>query len=160
VVYFSLPFVTDLTNRLTSILKTDNCKIAKSNNYKIANIFSKLKDPIPKEKQWNVVYSIPCAVCDLIYVGQTSQQLKQRMSQHKSDINKSNKNCALATHCRETKHSMNFDNAKILEKETRVGKRSFLEMVHIQLSNNSMNSKTDTRNLSSIYSYLISKADK
>ena len=102
IMYFSLPFITDLTNKLASILRTDNCKIAKSNNFKIANVFSKLKDPISKDKQSNVVYSIPCAVCDLIYVGQTFQQLKQRVSQHKSDINKTNKNCALATHCRET----------------------------------------------------------
>ena len=104
-----------------------------------------------------MVYSVPCSDCELRYIGQTSQQLKQRLTQHKSDINKINKNCALAIPCRTLKHTMQFDNAKILEQETRTNKRSFLEMIHIQKNNSfTMNSKTDIGNLSSIYSFLIS----
>ena len=106
-----------------------------------------------------MVYSVPCSDCELKYIGQTSQQLKQRLTQHKSDISQINKNCALAIHCRTLKHTMQFDNAKILEQETRTNKRSFLEMIHIQKNNSfTMNSKTDIGNLSSIYSFLISRS--
>lgn len=155
--FFSLPLINDLTNKLTAILKTEDIKIAKCNKHKIGNIFTKLKDPLPKEKRWDVVYSVPCSNCDLVYIGQTSQQLKQRLTQHKSDITRENKICALATHCRTKKHTMNFENTEIVDAESRVDKRSFLEMVHIQKNANSMNAKTDTRNLSNIYAYLISK---
>ena len=124
---------------------------------KIGNIFSKTKDVIPKEKKRTVVCSVPCTDCELRNIGQTSQQLKQRLTQHKSDINKINKNCAFAVHCRTLKHTMQFDNAKILEQETRTNKRSLLEIMHIQRNNSfTMNSKTDINNLSTIYSFLIS----
>ena len=98
---------------------------------------------------------VPCSSCELVYVGQTSQQLKKRLIQHKSDIKNPSKKCALAEHCRNSKHSMNFDNTKILDLEKIPRKRSFLEMYHIKRNNNCMNSKSDIQNISNIYSFLI-----
>ena len=156
-IYVSIPFIKGLTDKLIEILNSDNIIFAKNNILKIGNIFSKTKDTIEKDKKWNVVYSVPCSDCELTYIGQTSQQLKQRLTQHKSDIKKVNKNCALAIHCRTLNHTMQFNNAKILEQEARTNKRSFLEMIHIQKNNShTMNAKTDVKNLSSIYSFLIS----
>lgn len=155
ITYLSLPIIGELTSRLIQTLKTDNVKIAKKNEFTNKKIFSKVKDSLSKEKKSDVVYSVPCEVCGMVYVGQTSQQLKKRLIQHKSDIKNPNKKCALAEHCRKLNHTMKFDETKILEVEPTYRKRCFLEMFHIKKCNNSMNSKADIQGISGIYSHLI-----
>ena len=106
--------------------------------------------------QKNVVYCISCRTCQGSYVGQTSQCLKNRIVAHKSDSRLYPDRCALASHINTTKHSVDFDNVKILEKENNSSKRLFLEMCHIKKQENSINKKTDVDGLSIIYSYLLS----
>ena len=38
-------------------------------------------------KSYNVVYAIECALCELIYVGETKGELRKRMNGHRSSIN-------------------------------------------------------------------------
>lgn len=153
--FHSLPIISDLTEELINILKHDNLKIAKKNTFMTRQLFSSTKDKTPKEKKTDVVYMVPCSSCNLVYVGQTTQQLKKRLIQHKSDIKNPSKKCALAEHCRKTQHVMNFGESKVLELEKTARKRNFLEMYHIKRNKNSMNSKSDIQNISNIYSYLI-----
>lgn len=154
--YFTLPIIGGLTSKLIQALKTDNIMFAKKNEFTINKLFSKTKNRIPKELSKDVVYQIPCSSCNKVYIGQTSQQLKKRVSQHKSDLKNPNKTCALALHCRGEKHTADFDNVKILEVEPIGRKRNFLEMYHIVRTENTLNCKTDVQGISNIYSYLIS----
>lgn len=153
--YYSMPIIGNLTSELISILKKDDLKIAQKNIFTIRSLFSSAKDPTPKDKKVDVVYMVPCSSCELVYVGQTSQQLKKRLSQHKSDIKNPSKKCALAEHCRKSKHLMKFEDTKILDLEKIPRKRSFIEMYHIKRNSNCMNSKSDIQNISNIYSFLI-----
>lgn len=152
----SLTNISGLTSKLADILRNDNIRIAYKNNFTLKKLFSKTKDKIPAENQRNVVYQIPCSSCDQVYVGQTCQQLKKRITQHRSDIKHPAKKCALAEHCRTLQHVMNFQEFKILEIEDNLKKRNFLEMYHIKRSNNAMNTKADLNDISNIYSFLFS----
>ena len=92
----------------------------------------------PKDKReprntTDVVYSIPCQNCDKVYVGETGRKLGLRVNEHKSEaeeavtairtraqreaarsvVNKS----ATTDHVVETNHIINWDEARIEDKE-------------------------------------------
>ena len=55
-------------------------------------IYDKNNNPIPLNKNLNcqskdVIYVIECSQCGIRYVGETTQKLKDRINQHRSDIN-------------------------------------------------------------------------
>lgn len=58
-----------------------------------------------------------------IYVGQTKNHLATRLNQHKLDIKQHNPKTAFSQHALQHMHPFNFDNTKILEKETNTSKR-------------------------------------
>lgn len=155
--YRSIPNIPHLTNKIKNCFKeyNDKVKIVTQCKKKVANLYSKLKDPIPKEIKSNVVYQLECADCRETYVGQTSQWLRSRINLHKSDIRTNNLRCALSVHANNLSHSVDFNNVKILDVNVNYRKRCILEMIHIQKQKSKINKKTDTQKLSPIYAYLL-----
>ena len=159
--YYRLPSVPGLTSRLISILKTDKLKIVTYNNKNVGNLFSKLKDQVDKLDRSGLVYRIDCKDCECCYVGQTKQYFKTRLKQHENDCKNKRQNnlqqdvTALASHARSSGHSFDFDAAKILKMESHYRKRCILEMLFIKSTPHSVNLRSDTDNLSSIYSGVI-----
>lgn len=103
-----------------------------------------------------MVYCLTCVSCGKNYVGQTSQWLSNRLALHKSDITTKRDRCALAEHILINNHRVDWDNVKILDKEQQTNKRLILEMYHINRTENTINKKSDTNQLSNIYTYLLS----
>lgn len=126
-------------------------KISQKNIKTIKNLNTQLKDKTDTTKKSNVIYNIPCNICNFNYIGTTSRILNDRTTSHKSDIKLNKKSCALAQHSIEAEHKPNYPNIKILRKEKNISKRLFLEMVEINKSSNCVNKKTDIDNLSNIY---------
>ncbi|XP_044761653.1 uncharacterized protein LOC123318931 [Coccinella septempunctata] len=153
--YASLPLIKGMTNALISLLKTPNIKLIPKPEFKIDRLHSRIKDSVSTFHKSGVIYSVPCSMCNEIYIGQTSQQLKKRLAQHRSDIKNPNKICALADHSRDRDHLMDYEATRVLDCERNGGKRSFLEMYHIKRHPNAMNYRRDVNHISSIYSYLI-----
>lgn len=157
----SLHYVKGLSEMLTNILnKFDiNCKITYSVSNTLNKIFSKLKDKTSDLLRYNIVYKIHCKNCDLIYIGTTGQLLKNRLSGHKSDIKPPIRNSQASTLCQHsynTGHYFDFDGTKILDVENKYFNRMFLEMVHINANYKlSVNKRSDTDDLSKVYSGLI-----
>jgi hypothetical protein len=54
----------------------------------------------------DVIYIISCQYCNKLYVGQTSKMVKERLTNHRSDI-KLGKNTAIAIHFNEPHHNIN-----------------------------------------------------
>lgn len=155
--YKKLPYVPKLTEDVIKRLKhnSSNIRIAKYNSITVGDIFSKTKEKTPLMQTSNIVYKIPCKHCDSVYVGQTTQSLKQRITQHKSDTRIGKKSCALSIHARNSGHIFDYENARILEIENNYRKRLFLEMVHINLESKSINSRADINQLSTIYCNIL-----
>ena len=55
---------------------------------KLSNLIRAQKDPLPASCKKNVVFKISCKDCDATYVGQTGRQLKTRISEYRSHINR------------------------------------------------------------------------
>ena len=121
----------------------------------MSRLYSKPKTPLTREEQSNVVYRIPCKDCHKSYIGQTSRCLKGRITSHKSDCRRGVHSCSLAEHVINEDHQADWEGAEILEKADSYYKRIFLEMVHINLDSTCLNKKSDTQDLSAIYSYIL-----
>ena len=52
----------------------------------IGNILTSPKDPIAEHEKSRLVYKIPCADCEFVYVGQTKRDLKSRVAEHKRAV--------------------------------------------------------------------------
>lgn len=154
--YKKIPFVKGLTENIVSQFKSyNNLKIAKYNTFTVAGVFSRIKDRTHIMDQSDVIYSVPCRDCQGCYVGQTSQLLKNRITQHRSDSRIGKNSCALALHFKNSDHNFDFNNVKILDQETNYKKRLFLEMAHIFTDKQSINFKTDINQLSNIYCNIL-----
>lgn len=162
----SIIYVKGLSEMLSNILNhfEINCKITFSVSNTLNKIFSRLKDKTSKFQCFNVIYKIPCLGCNLIYVGTTGQLLKNRVSGHKSDVKPPIKNhlaTSLCQHTYDTGHNFGFNNIEILNVENKYKNRLFLEMAYINsFSKLTVNKKSDTNDLSSIYSGLIDFVSK
>lgn len=157
--YISIPYEHRTFDSLKRILKPHNIKlVAKPHNTLYKHTFSKLKDKTDQQLQSNLIYEVPCKDCNQTYIGQTKQYLKKRMYSHRYHINiKDPKHSALVDHSLRLNHSPNFDEVKILDKETNYSKRNILEMIHIKTTDNTMNKQTDSLSLTNSYNSIINK---
>lgn len=130
-----------------------NVTFGKHNTMK-QKFFSKIKDPTPKEQNSGVVYKVPCSGCPKVYVGETSQLLELRVSQHKKDVEHRSRHTALAKHAYETGHRFAFEDTTIVGRENNMKKRKILEVVNI-VRHDTVNFKTDTENLCTVYKTMI-----
>lgn len=168
-----VPYSACLTAKLKKLFRPLNTKIISKASNKMSLLFGSTKDKIIYNENSHLIYKINCSDCGMAYIGQTGQYLKTRMYQHQyslgkpKDNNKSPKDkdteklntngkTALVRHASEFQHEFDFDKVKILDKETSRSKRNILEMYHIKKeSYNSVNFKTDVKNLAHIYNHLI-----
>ena len=78
------------------------------------------------------------------------------MGEHKTDIEKGTQKTTLAQHISKTGHNANFENVKILDKESKDDKRYTIESLRIQQKiERTMNLKEDTNNISVSYRIAI-----
>jgi hypothetical protein len=75
----------------------------------------------------NVIYVIECLNCNIRYVGETCQKLKDRVNQHRSDI-KCKKNTVIATHFAQKCPDINFFQITPVEKVPRLVPESYTFM--------------------------------
>ena len=158
--YRSLPYIPLLSDRIQKSLRSSipNLRVAFKNYNKLANIYSNLKDPIPPQHRSNIVYRIPCSTtnCNSAYIGETKNQLKDRIKQHKYSITSKNSTASkLSEHALTSNHTFDFDNTSILATVPNHDKRLLTESVFIQLDYKPLNLKTDKQNLSLAYSQII-----
>lgn len=153
--FVSIPYIKGAFERIAHVFKdTDTKIVGRGGNNLSRNIFSKLKDKIPKGKQSGVVYKVPC--CSGEYVGESGNRLGTRTGQHEYNIKVNNSNhSALCKHAISMKHSPKFDQTEILFIERNQKARQIKEMIGIKQTKNNLNLKTDTLFLSTIYNDLL-----
>lgn len=155
--YFSIPKIdNNHFRKLCNLLQTiPNIKIVPRYITTVRDLYSTLKQRIPKEMKSGVVYSITCNTCTMEYIGQTSRSLYTRLVAHKSDIRLKKKTCKLAEHIVDNQHIANFEEVKLLDQCQWNSKRLFMEMARISQSDSCMNNRTDIDGLSDIFTHII-----
>ena len=165
--YKSITYNKGISNIIIKTIKKNqnkNINIAYKIYNKMENIYTKLKDKIDEKQKHNIIYSIPCLSCSLIYIGQTKRSLGKRMQEHKYSVKNSKLDkdkTAIVTHYLETGHHFNYEEAKIIDHEAQLHKRLTLEACHIwKNENRTINFRTDLQNINSIYSDIIKTLTK
>lgn len=72
-----------------------------------------MKDKTPSLYNSNVV-ELPCSQCEGCYIGQTTQWMKQRITQNRSDCRFGKNTYAVVEHHQRTGHNFDYENVKIL----------------------------------------------
>lgn len=158
--YVKFPNIPDLSNKISRLFKDfEGIKLVLYNTKTTQSLFTKLKDKEELKNKSNLVYQIFCEGCDKNYIGQTSQRVEKRISQHKTTCTdpKHKEKSTLAFHHHDTEHKFDFDNYKIVDMEPNPTKRRISEMIYITLQfDKKINARSDTDNLSASYKHLIS----
>lgn len=164
--YKSITFNQKSSNNIINIIKKNlkSVKIAEKVPNKMENSYSKLKDKINKEQQENIIYSIPCANCDQVYIGESGRHFEKRMTEHKYDMKNVQKNpekSALVQHYYSTGHTFNIEEATIIDRESHFNRRKLLEACHIwKHSNKAVNFRVDVKKLSKSYKTIINTVNQ
>lgn len=163
--YRRVTYIPRLTESLQRAMRQHDgeISIAPKVNRTLRDVYTNTKDRTPLMDEAGVVYEIKCGgneedPCNKIYIGMTGQMLKNRINNHKSDLKHclSNKT-ALANHCNSMRHTPRWEDTRIICKEKNYTRRTTLEALHIYAARNTMNKKTDTDSVNTLYRTLIEK---
>ena len=123
----------NLTNHLEAL--GCNIKIATSAGRKIGDLVKQKRPNHPRPL--SQVYSIPCAGCDKIYVGETNKGLHElRLGQHKNLVRLHNVKSALVVHVDTDQHLPNWSQASIIKQGMSLRERKITEAAYIKCTNN------------------------
>ena len=145
--YVVIPYVSGLSERLKKTYK----KHGISTIYKPANTLRsslvKVKDKPEYNKTSHVVYGIKCETpgCDATYVGETQQSLAKRMSQHRRPSPGDMYDSAVYTHLKNTGHSFQDKNVKVLDREHRWYERGVKEAIWERVEKPTLNKRGGLR---------------
>ncbi|KAL7671875.1 hypothetical protein ACOME3_006777 [Neoechinorhynchus agilis] len=85
-----------------------------------------------KQETKSGIYKIPCAECPTVYIRQTMQGIRKRISQHKQACRKFDKSSAISNHQQTIQHKADFEKARFITSEPDLRGRLILEAIHIR----------------------------
>ena len=139
----SIPFVDGISQEVRRIVREAGVKCVFSADSTLESLYCN-KDPLPKDMEKNVIYTIKCGTCDEEYVGETKRSLATRIKEHQ-DATRSDQcsKSAVAEHAHEhdIPHNIDWESAKVIDR----GKSKFnierkmREAFHIHLRQPGMN---------------------
>ncbi|XP_075736219.1 uncharacterized protein LOC119161015 isoform X1 [Rhipicephalus microplus] len=142
----SIPYIRNISETLARLFRKRGVQIAHVPASKLRAELLNVKDPLPRQHFPGVVYKIPCADCESVYIG-TSGNYCKRLMQHKNDVAKGHTvTNALAEHAEKTGHEISWDNARIVATEKNFTTRLNLESLIIQTTSNTINRSSGTLN--------------
>ncbi|XP_057291948.1 uncharacterized protein LOC130614539 [Hydractinia symbiolongicarpus] len=136
-----LPFVPGTSEILRRVLRQHKIKCILTSKDTLRSTLSKPKDKINLEEQNNVVYEIPCKDCDAVYIGETKRKFKQRVQEHMRAVRNGDvKKNEIADHSWSRSHQFNWDEKKIIDRESRTTARKIKETINSVERNKHINS--------------------
>ena len=90
-------------------------------------MLTKVKDQVAPMEQAGVVYNINCSDCPAHYVGETGEKLATRIKERQRAVNTKDQYSATHGHCEDNEHTMDWQGARVVYKESKKHNRLFLE---------------------------------
>ena len=91
------------------------------------------KETQPEWKKKGVVYQVPCAKCDSVYIGKTGRTLEKRLSEHKGAVTRHDVKNGIAVHTWTKQHKADWQAAALKHVETNHTKSKIFEALNIHL---------------------------
>jgi hypothetical protein len=132
----TIPYIAGTSEKIARILRKYDVATRFNCVAKIRNVVPGPKDQIPHEL-YEGVYEIPCS-CGKSYVGETCRGMATRIKEHARAMKQKQFDLsAIAEHAwSEAGHTINFDRAKLLAKESRYYPRQIREALEIHKTKN------------------------
>ena len=129
--YVNLPYINGTSNILRRIFNEhiiSNQRLLQKKHCAKSYLIQKTNS---QEKKSNVVYQIPCNVCEAVYIGETKRTLLQRVQEHKRAVrNADTEKNEIADHSWTKDHQFNWNEKKIIDQEKAWIARKITETIH------------------------------
>lgn len=124
---------------LSKSFKKEHIALAPKTTTKLKSLLHSTKDKRDDDDKPGI-YKAKCAVCGVVYIGQTRRSLKVRVREHLSYIHKNEAyRSGLAEHIITQQHSISDTDFKLIENESNAIRLDILESMHIHLNKNNVN---------------------
>ena len=133
-----LPYVQGLSERIERACKKLDVRAVFKSSKTLRGHLCRVKGKQPLDRTKGVIYNIPCT-CGREYIGETGRNLRVRIGEHKYAIQRGNMSNAIAVHVHETEHPIDWDSARVIEREKHFACRKIKESLHIKRSVNCIN---------------------
>ena len=162
-----IPYEKGLSEGISRVAKKFNVRLVNTKGTSLKQVVqTKQIQKLESMKTSGVVYKVRCKNCTQIYIGETGRELKIRLNEHKraaektedNDKEETNENLSgLSQHLKNKQHQADWNNAKIIKKESNHNKRKLKEAIAIKNipKNELMNKKEEIKVLSSIWENVI-----
>ena len=117
----NLLYVEGTSEKLWRILRSHKIRSTFYTEMTLRKLLCKPKDRVATEDKNNIVCEIDCKNCQAVYFGESKRSLKSRSDEHKRSL----RNCdcdknEIAKHCWEADHNFNWDQKKVIDRESRL----------------------------------------
>jgi hypothetical protein len=170
-----IPYVKNTSEALARIFKQHGINTAMRPHTTLRNILVHPKDKPERDSIGNCVYKIPCQACEKVYIGETGRSFGTRMKEHKKEVDdigdtaftcapqrrasKDYNKSAITDHASQNNHIINWDSAKIIDREQDRSARHITEAIHIRRhGTTTMNRDEGAYQLTHIYDQVIAGA--
>ena len=137
--YIAAPYIKGTSERMQRGLKQFDVIIAHKVTNTLRSNICQLKDRLEHQDKKNAVYKFPCLDCNVVYVGETSKCVRDRIKEHKTAVNRKYEQSLLHQHVRQTEHHFDFENTKVLQLQKSTGPRRILESIYSYLNPRAIN---------------------
>ncbi|BHF74091.1 hypothetical protein SprV_0401717500 [Sparganum proliferum] len=125
--FYSLPYMRGTSEIIARQFNRLGIHVAHKPASSLRAALSRVKDPIPKELQTNVIYRISCANRSCVYVGHTGRSLGTRIKEHKLAVRRRDPLSLVFAHALECDHRFNWDGTEVVAMANTKRAREFLE---------------------------------
>ena len=170
------PYVKGISEPLERIYRKHNISTAMRPHMTLRKILVHPKDKREKEEQSGVVYSIPCIDCDQVYIGETGRQFGVRKKEHLDEAKEvaqvpftrnqrkmsvaEQKKSAVSDHVGQSNHTIDWEGARILDKEDNKWPRKIREAIQIRKHRGrAMNRDEGQYNLPAVYNPILRQSE-
>ena len=113
----NLPYVEGTSEKLRRILRSHKIRSTFYTEMTLRKLLCKPKDRVATEDKNNIVYEIDWSNCQAVYFGESTRNC---------DCDKNE----IAKHCWEADHNFNWDQKKVIDRESRLIPRKIKETMH------------------------------
>ena len=149
-----MTYIHGISENLARLFRNHNIQTHFKPRNTIRSLLVSVKDKPPTETLSSVVYNVKCKNCEANYVGETGRSLKFRLMEHQRP---SSKNSMVSQHIHGSKHSIDWKESKVIDREDNWFNRGVREAIHIYTSGPSLNRDSGRHDLSPVYFKLLVK---
>ena len=151
-----IPFEKGISQKLAKVCRKYNMKLIHTKAKQLKSMFKPNYGQQSNSVEERVVYEVKCKDCDRIYIGETGRKLNIRLEEHKKGgEGDQRKVSGLSQHMQQSKHNINFNDAKIIYKEN-FKKRKLREGITIKKCKGLLlNKKEEIKPISEIWESII-----